>query len=54
MGTPRQRPANAEEAHELKLYALDLMKDPSEINHGKTIRWVLERLGLWEDEPCRD
>ena len=44
----------ADEVCELSLYALDLIKDPNEANRGKTIKWVLERLGLWEDEPCRN
>lgn len=53
-GENRQRLADADAVRKVKQHVLDLLSDPGTENNGKSMKWVMEELELWEDEPCRN
>lgn len=53
-GPREMRLADEIESKAMQILATDMIADPDTENDGKLIKWVMEKLGIWEDEPCRN
>lgn len=52
MGENVQHLVDEEKVRKTKDHVQDLLSDPETENSGRTMKWVLEELDLWEEEEA--